>query len=84
MPIVRTAQDLGALIRDRRLALGLTQSALAHRALVSRKWLVEVEKGKDRAEVGRLLRLLNVLALTIRVEARSEDPLFDIAVAGQE
>lgn len=70
MPVATTAADLGALIRERRLALGLSQQALAERVGVSRQWIVEVERGKDRAEVGRLLRVLNVLDLALRVEPR--------------
>ena len=49
---IRTATDLGAFIRDRRTKLGMDQIALAKKAGTSRKWLVEAEQGKPRAEIG--------------------------------
>lgn len=48
---IRTPVDLGALIRDRRTKLGLDQRSLAKKVGVSRQWIVEVEKGKPRAEI---------------------------------
>lgn len=63
---IHTERDLGLVIRQRRRDLGLDQEALAARAGVSRQWVVEVEKGKPRAEVGLVLRLLRVLGLELR------------------
>jgi len=42
---------------------------------VSRQWIVEVERGKVRAEIGRLSRLLNALDLMVRIDPRPPDPL---------
>jgi|TARA_B100000965_G_scaffold388602_1_gene393319 HTH-type transcriptional regulator/antitoxin HipB len=63
--LIRTARDLGAVIRDHRRRLGLGQQALADRIGVSRQWVVEVEKGKPRAEVGLILRALDALGVTL-------------------
>jgi len=66
---------LGALIRERRLKLGLNQISLARKAGTSRKWLVEVENGKPRAEIGLILRTLKALGVTLAVaDAISEVP----------
>jgi HTH-type transcriptional regulator/antitoxin HipB len=65
---VRTPADLGALIRDRRTKLGLDQKSLAAKVGVSRQWIVEVEKGKPRAEIGLLLRALGALGLSLDAE----------------
>jgi HTH-type transcriptional regulator/antitoxin HipB len=62
---IRTASDLGALIRERRLKLGLDQIDLARKAGTSRKWLVEVENGKPRAEIGLILRTLKALGVAL-------------------
>jgi len=62
---IRTASDLGALIRERRLKLGLDQIDLARKAGTSRKWLVEVENGKPRAEIGLILRTLTALGVAL-------------------
>ena len=43
---IRTATDLGAFIRERRVTLGWDQVSLAKKAGTSRKWLVEVEIGR--------------------------------------
>lgn len=64
---VRTPQDIGLTIRDRRLELGLDQAELAERIGVSRQWLVEIEKGKPRAEIGLVLRTLRELELDVWV-----------------
>jgi HTH-type transcriptional regulator/antitoxin HipB len=58
---VRTPQDIGALLRESRKKAGLGQAELARRIGVSRQWVVEVERGKPRAEMGLVLRALNTL-----------------------
>ncbi len=68
---IRTPTDLGALIRDRRTKLGLEQRELAQKAGVSRQWIVEVEKGKPRAEMGLLLRTIDALGIVLAAENNS-------------
>ena len=60
---IRTPRDIGLTIRDGRLARGLDQTELARRIGVSRQWLVAIEKGKPRAEIGLVLRALRELDL---------------------
>jgi HTH-type transcriptional regulator / antitoxin HipB len=73
--VLRTARDLGALIRDRRRKLRLDQQALADRIGVSRQWVVEIEKGKPRAELGLVLRALGALDVRLTVEDAGAAPL---------
>jgi HTH-type transcriptional regulator/antitoxin HipB len=47
----------------------MDQNALAKKAGVSRKWLVEVERGKPSAEIGLVLRTLKSLEVSIDLEA---------------
>jgi len=68
---IRTATDLGAFIRERRIALGMDQISLAKKTGTSRKWLVEVEQGKPGAEIGLILRTLKSLEILIDLEADS-------------
>jgi HTH-type transcriptional regulator/antitoxin HipB len=68
---IRTATDLGAFIRERRTKLGMDQTALAKKAGTSRKWLVEVERGKPGAEIGLILRTLKSLEISIDLEVDS-------------
>jgi HTH-type transcriptional regulator/antitoxin HipB len=65
---IRTPLELGLIIRDRRRKLGLSQSELAEKAGVGRQWLVAVEHGKARAEIGLVLRTLAALGLTLSVD----------------
>lgn len=69
---IRTPADLGALIRDYRTKLHLDQKTLAQKVGVSRQWIVDVEKGKPRAEIGLLLRTIG--ALGIALDAEKETP----------
>lgn len=64
---IRTPLDLGLIIRDRRRRLGLSQGELAEKAGVGRQWLVAIEHGKARAEIGLVLRTLATLGLTLSV-----------------
>jgi HTH-type transcriptional regulator / antitoxin HipB len=62
---IRTPADLGILIRRTRKKLRLDQSTLANKIGVSRLWLVEIEKGKPRAEIGLILRALDALHINL-------------------
>jgi len=61
----QTPADLGALVRNTRKKLKLDQSTLAKKIGVSRLWLVEIEKGKPRAEMGLVLRTLDALEISL-------------------
>jgi HTH-type transcriptional regulator/antitoxin HipB len=66
---IRTAADLGAIIRDRRKQLKLDQAALAKRIGVSRPWVIEIEHGHARAELGLVLRTFDVLGIRLNAIA---------------
>ncbi|MCK9248615.1 MAG: helix-turn-helix domain-containing protein [Solirubrobacteraceae bacterium] len=63
MATTRTIRHLAAVLRGRRLDLDLTQADVAARAGVSRQWLSGLERGRAGAEVGLVLRVLDVLDL---------------------
>jgi len=65
---IRTAKDIGALIRDKRKTRKLDQAELARKIGVNRRWVLEVERGKPRAEIGLVLKTLDALGLTLSVE----------------
>lgn len=65
---IRTASDIGALIRDQRKKQKLDQADLAKKVGVNRRWVLEVERGKPRAEVGLVLKTLHALGLTLLIE----------------
>lgn len=66
--LVRNTVDIGLAIRERRRHLNLDQEALARRVKASRQWIVEIEKGKPRAEIGLVLRTLDALGLALSID----------------
>ncbi len=64
---IRTPLELGLTIRDRRRKLGLTQAELARKIGAERRWLMALERGKSRAEVGLILRILSALDLSLTI-----------------
>lgn len=74
MRIVSIA-DIAALVRGRRMDLGLSQGDLAHRAKVSRKWINEFEAGgKATAELGHVLRVLEALDVDLDAATGERPP----------
>jgi HTH-type transcriptional regulator / antitoxin HipB len=65
---LRTPTDVGALIKDRRRALGLDQAELAERIGVGR----QVERGKPGASMGLVLRALAEVGVEIKTVGESE------------
>ncbi len=65
--LARTPADLGAVVRDRRQQMKLNQADFAKQIGVSRQWIIELEHGHTRAELGLVLRALD--ALNIRLDA---------------
>ena len=70
--LARTPAELGAVIRDRRKQLKLNQADFAKQIGVSRQWIIELEHGHTRAELGLVLRALD--ALNIRLDATVDQP----------
>jgi HTH-type transcriptional regulator/antitoxin HipB len=66
---IRNIKDLGAYLKARRTELGMDQATLAGRAGTSRKWLIEVEKGKPGAALGLVLRTLRALDVAVDLSA---------------
>lgn len=81
---VRTARDLGAVVRAEREDRGWSQQELAAAAGVSKRWLVAVEAGKPGAEIGLVLRTLHALDLELDAVAvdRSGSATLDALLAG--
>ncbi|MEX2288758.1 MAG: helix-turn-helix transcriptional regulator [Mycobacteriales bacterium] len=69
MARIETAGDLGAFVRATRVRRSMTQQDLAMAAGVSRRWIVELEAGKMRAELGLVLRVLTTLGVPLTADA---------------
>lgn len=66
-----SAADIGRLVRETRRRQGLTQTDLAVASGTGVRFVVDVEKGKETAQVGKVLRVLKMLGLFL--EARGSD-----------
>ena len=62
---IQTPAAAGAIIRAHRTARGLSQQTLANMAGVSRKFLIDLEAGHDRAELGKTLDVMSALGLSL-------------------
>lgn len=65
----RKASDVGDLLRRRRRELGLTQRDVAHMTGSSRRFISELEDGKETAQIGKVLALLASLGIEISAVA---------------
>ncbi len=63
--ILRNPEQLGRTIRLKRLEAGLSQNALAEQLGVGRKWVIHLESGNPRAELGLVLKSLAALGLHV-------------------
>ena len=63
-------KDLGELLRKKRKAQNLTQGQVAEYCGVSTKFVSEVERGKETAEIGKVLYLLNTLGIDLIADTR--------------
>lgn len=71
MARLRSAKDLGRIIRDERRRQGMTQADLAGLADVGVTFLSQLENGKDSAEIGKALQVMTMLGIDIDASPRS-------------
>jgi y4mF family transcriptional regulator len=62
---VSSTADLGALVRERRLEIGLTQQDLADAAGTGRRFISELEGGKATLEFGRIIQVCRILGIDL-------------------
>ncbi|MCY3559952.1 MAG: helix-turn-helix transcriptional regulator [bacterium] len=82
---LRTPPQISRALRARRRALGLSQAAVAEMSGVSPQWLSGFENGKGSCGTHRVLRLVEVLGLSVALHERPEtdmDRVFAAVAAG--
>lgn len=65
---VETPQELGAVLRAVRKAQGIRSDDLAHAAQVGPVFVLDVEHGKQTAQVGKVLQLLSEMGIKVILE----------------
>lgn len=66
---ITTISTLGTLIKEARKAQNLTQEDLAGITLTGRRFIVDLENGKETAEIGKVLKVLNALGIALKASA---------------
>ena len=67
-----TAADVGARIREIRKAQGVSQETLAGLAGTGQRDISELERGKETARLGEMLKVLNALGAGVYVLSHDE------------
>lgn len=67
---IKTSEDLGKVIRQRRKAAKLTQKKAAALAGIGIRFLSELERGKPTAQIGKTLKVAQLLGLEIQINER--------------
>ena len=67
-----TATDVGARIREIRKAQGVSQETLAGLAGTGQRYISELERGKETARLGEMLKVLNALGAGVYVLSHDE------------
>ena len=72
---IRSSTELGALIRERRKRLDLTQLDLAGLGNTGNRFIVDLESGKPTVQLQKALDLMDLLGLELVVRAKSAQAL---------
>jgi len=64
----QSTAEIGRIIRAARLHRKLSQAEFAHMLGTTQAWVSEVEKGKETAQIGMVLRALNRLGVRLRTD----------------
>ncbi len=67
---IQTTEDLGQLVRAHRKGKRLTLETVSGLGNLSTRFLSEFERGKETAEIGKVLKALRILGLEIIVQPR--------------
>ena len=65
---MKSIREIGEFVASTRKKQGATQLDLAQMAGVGRRFVVELEAGKESLHVGKVLRVLETLGVDLRLE----------------
>lgn len=69
---INNPKELGQFLLKERKSLKLTQKEISEFADVGRKFIIELEKGKTTAQIGKVFELLNSLGLELHLIKRGD------------
>lgn len=68
--LIPSAKDLGIIVREARKRQDLTQEDLAGLTGTGRRFISELEQGKETAELGKVLSVLAALGLALYAQSK--------------
>jgi transcriptional regulator with XRE-family HTH domain len=71
--LISDSRDLGLRLREARQARRWSQARVADAIGVSRYWVMALEKGSEAADLGKILKLVRLLGLTLDVRSDQTD-----------
>ena len=71
---INNMQDLATIIRQTRKLQGLTQSDVAGMSGLGRRFISELESGKESAHVAKVILVLNVLGIGLETVCEWDKP----------
>ena len=81
---VRSAGELGRLTRAHRKRRKLTLETISGLGNLSTRFLSEFERGKDTAELGKVLQALHTLGLEVVIQPRGPTPSMPAQTRGRQ
>ena len=71
---IHSAEELGKLVRAHRKQRKLTLETISGLGNLSTRFLSEFERGKETAELGKVLKALRTLGLEVVIQPRGHTP----------
>ncbi len=65
MNMISNAKDLGRMVREARKIQGLNQDDLAGMTGVGRRFIGDLENGKETSQLGKVLHVLSALGIAL-------------------
>ena len=69
-PRIESSGDLGRLVKEARISMGLSQQSFADLASVGRRFLGELESGKQSVELGKVLAVCKAAGIDLLARRR--------------
>ena len=69
---ISNTKTLGSAIRDKRRSLKVTQKELAMASGTGLRFIVDIEKGKNTCQTGKVFQVLQALGLHVSLDAPQE------------
>ena len=69
---INTSQAVGALLRQRRLALALTQADVASLGRTGQRFVIDLERGKPTVQLQKVLTVLDLLGLELMIQPKPD------------